>query len=240
MLPLKSSTPILIVSFISFLCICVFTSNFSHCDRRFDGRVRIVADQFKILELEVVYVFHRRIQFHLRQRTRLARELQLRLLKMIGVEMQVAKGVDEVARLQSANLRDHQREQRVAGDVERHAQKNIRAALVKLAAQFTVAHIKLKHRMARRQGHAVNVGDIPRADYQAATVGIAFDFLDDGGDLINAPPAFSQARPDGRNAGAVGGLAEIKQRRLTCGVIRRFAMSAGFHPMPPLFSVNRP
>ena len=42
--------------------------------------MRIVIHQFKILELEVADVFHRRIQFHLRQRTRLPRQLQLRLL----------------------------------------------------------------------------------------------------------------------------------------------------------------
>ena len=33
-----------------------------------DGRMRIVADQFKVLELEVVDVLHGRIQIHPRQR----------------------------------------------------------------------------------------------------------------------------------------------------------------------------
>ena len=46
--------------------------------------MRIVTDQFKILKLEIVDVFHRRIQFHLRQRTRFARELQLRLLNVVA------------------------------------------------------------------------------------------------------------------------------------------------------------
>ena len=64
-----------------------------------------------------------------------------RLLEVVRVEMQVAEGVDELAGLQAADLRDHQREQRVARDVERHAEKNIRAALVKLAAQFAVVHV---------------------------------------------------------------------------------------------------
>ena len=106
--------------------------------------MRVVTGQFKILELEMVDVFHRRIQFHLRQRTRLARQLQLCLFEVVLVEMQIAKRVDEVAGLQAADLRDHQREQRVAGDVERHAQENIRAALVKLAAQLAIAHVKLE------------------------------------------------------------------------------------------------
>ena len=80
-------------------------------------------------------------------------KLQLRLFEMIRVKMQIAEGVDEIARLQIADLRHHQRQQRVAGDVERHAEKKIRAALVKLAAQFAVLHVKLKQRMARRQRH---------------------------------------------------------------------------------------
>ena len=116
--------------------------------------MRVVTDQLKILELEIVDVLHRRIQFHLRQRTRLARQLQLRLLDVVRVKMQIAERVDEIARLQTANLRHHQREQRVAGDVERHAEENIRAALVKLAAQLAVAHVKLEQRVARRQRHA--------------------------------------------------------------------------------------
>jgi hypothetical protein len=37
---------------------------------------------------------------------------------MIGVEVQVAEGVDEVAGLQSANLRDHQRKECITGDIE--------------------------------------------------------------------------------------------------------------------------
>ena len=87
---------------------------------------------------------------------------------MIRVKMQIAERVDEIARLQAAHLRDHQREQRVAGDVERHAEKNIRAALVKLAAQFALLHVKLKQRVARRQRHLLDLARIPRASRCAA------------------------------------------------------------------------
>ena len=98
-------------------------------------------------------VFHRRIELHLRQRTRLARELQLRLLEMVRVEVQVAEGVHKRARLQLTNLRDHQRQQRIRGDVERHAEKQIRAALIKLATQFALLREELEQRVARRQRH---------------------------------------------------------------------------------------
>ncbi len=52
-----------------------FVMDRSHCHRGFDGRVRVVAGQFKILELEFVDVVHRLVQFHSWQRTRFAREL---------------------------------------------------------------------------------------------------------------------------------------------------------------------
>jgi len=81
--------------------------------------MRVVAFQREILELKIVDVLHRRIQLHLRQRTRFARELELRLFQMIRVEMQIAEGVDKIARFQVAHLCHHAREQRVAGDVER-------------------------------------------------------------------------------------------------------------------------
>ena len=60
-------------------------------------------------------------------------QLQTRLFDMITIQMQVAKGVDEDARLQSTNLSDHQSEERVGSDIEGHAQKQVRAALVQLA-----------------------------------------------------------------------------------------------------------
>src|SRR5213080_3443046 len=80
----------------------------SHCNRRFDGGVRVVAVQFEILVVKFVNVLHRRVEFHSRQRTRLARELQLRLVDVVGVKVKVAEGVHERARLEVTNLRDHQ------------------------------------------------------------------------------------------------------------------------------------
>jgi hypothetical protein len=100
--------------------------------------------------------------------------------------MQVAERVDEIARLQSADLRDHHGEQRVAGDVEGHAEKNIRAALVKLAAQLALAHIKLKQRVARRQRHRPDLARIPGGDDVPAAVGIFFDLRDGLVNLVDA------------------------------------------------------
>ena len=63
----------------------------------------------------------------------IAGELFARLIEMVLVEMQIAEGVDEIARLQIADLRHHHGEERVGGDVEGHTQKKIAAALVQLA-----------------------------------------------------------------------------------------------------------
>jgi hypothetical protein len=59
---------------------------------------------------------------------------------------------------QVALLRDHVREQRVAGDVERHAQEDVGAALVQLAGQLAVGDVELEEGVAGRQRHLRDVG----------------------------------------------------------------------------------
>src|SRR5438477_12554016 len=86
----------------------------------------------------------------LRQRERRARELQVRLLEMIQVQVAVAAGPDELAGLEIALLREQVREQRVAGDVERYAEKHVRAALVELTGQTSRGHVELEERMTGR------------------------------------------------------------------------------------------
>ena len=98
----------------------------------------------------------------------------------------------------------------VARDVERHAEKKIRAALVKLAAQAPVpADVKLKQRVARRERDFVRLGGIPAGNDQPAGAGIAANFRDHGGNLVEA----------------VGGVRAV-------GLQRRAEI-------PPLMAVNR-
>lgn len=73
-------------------------------------------------------------------------ELLLERLHVVAVHVGVAEGVHELAALQAAHLRDHAGEQRVACDVERHAQAKVARALVHLAGQLTVRHVKLRRR----------------------------------------------------------------------------------------------
>ena len=47
------------------------------------------------------------------------------LVEVVEVEVRVAEGVDEVADLQVADLRDQVGEQRVRGDVEGHAEEDV-------------------------------------------------------------------------------------------------------------------
>ena len=62
-------------------------------NRRLDVRVASIIDQFEILKGEGKQVFDRRIDLHGRQRIGLARELQLRLLQVIEIEVRIAKAV---------------------------------------------------------------------------------------------------------------------------------------------------
>ena len=99
--------------------------------------------------------------------------------------MAVATGPDEITRLQTADLRHHQGQQRVAGDVERHAQKNIGAALIKLTRQFSIGHIELEQRMTRHQRHLVQLAHVPGRDDQAPRIGRAADLLDQLCNLVD-------------------------------------------------------
>ena len=69
------------------------------------------------------------------------------------IQVRIAEGVHEVAGFQAAHLRHHHGEQGVAGDVERHAEEDVGAALVELAGELAVRHIELEEGMAGRQRH---------------------------------------------------------------------------------------
>ena len=83
---------------------------------------------------------------------------------MVGVEVQVTEGVDEFLRLKFADLSDHHGQKRVGGDVEWDAEKDIGAPLVELAAQLSICDVELKERMARGEGHTLDLSRIPGAD----------------------------------------------------------------------------
>ena len=61
-------------------------------------RPRIVILQNKVLILEIEYALYFRIDPHYGQVTRSTGKLQFHLLKMIGVDMCIARGMDKLAR----------------------------------------------------------------------------------------------------------------------------------------------
>ena len=151
---------------------------------RGDSRMGLIVEQLKVLVAEVEDRVHFSLELHARRGEGLPSELQLRLLQVISVQVGVPQGVDERAGLEAGDLSDHQGQQGVGGDVERHPEENIGAALVQLAGQRAIAHIKLKQGVAGRQGHLVQLRHIPGADQQAPGVRVVFDLLHHPGDLV--------------------------------------------------------
>src|ERR1700722_15062785 len=157
----------------------------SHRDLRLDARMGIVAFEDEILVAEGEQVLGGRREPQGRQLARRPRELEPRLLEMVEVEVRIAERVDELARRQIGHLRDHQGEQRIGRDVERHAEKDVGGALVELTGEPAVDDVELEEAMARRQRHLVDVGRVPGGNDQAARIRIAPDHGDDVGDLVD-------------------------------------------------------
>ena len=114
------------------------------------------------------------------------------LLDVVVVDVAVAAGPDEVADLEPGLLRDHVRQQRVGGDVERDAEEQVGAALVELARQPAVGDVELEQRVTRRERHVGDVGRVPRRDDEAARVGVAR-----GSASIDARRSGRSSRPTG-------------------------------------------
>ena len=78
----------------------------------------LVIDQLKVIDGERIDAFHFRVELHLREWVGFAGELELGLLEVVGVKVEVAEGVDEVACFVAADLCDHFCEEGIRGDVE--------------------------------------------------------------------------------------------------------------------------
>src|SRR5947207_15235930 len=98
--------------------------------------MRVVIDKLEVFELEILNIFDVRIQIHPRQRSTITGQLFARLVEMVIVKMQIAECMDEIYRCKIDSLRHHNGEECVGRNVERHAKKQIAAALIKLAAQL--------------------------------------------------------------------------------------------------------
>ena len=99
--------------------------------------------------------------------------------------MRITESMNELPRFEIADLCQHQGKQRIGGNIKRHAEENIRTALIELAGQFALRDIELEKRMTGCQRHFIvgNVGlrtdalirqvrDIPGRNNDAAAVGV--------------------------------------------------------------------
>ena len=82
-------------------------------DHGFDVRVRLVVKYLEILVTIIKQALGMSFYGQTWQRQKIAAELLVRLLEMIGVKMTITASPDEIAYGQAGLLRQHMREQRV-------------------------------------------------------------------------------------------------------------------------------
>src|SRR5215203_3402690 len=87
-----------------------------------DTRVRVIALDGDVLQVEGVDLLHRGVEPQGRQRPWLPGELEPGLVEVVRVEVRVAEGVHEVSDPEPGHLGHHVGEQGVRRDVERDAE----------------------------------------------------------------------------------------------------------------------
>src|SRR6516165_7486063 len=101
--------------------------------------------------------------------------------------MQVAKCMNELADLKVCDMRDDVRHQRIAADIERHTEKRVGRALVKLAVQRPpVLDLELEQRVTRRQCDLITNSRVPTRNDQSSRIRICLDLPDQPSDLVDA------------------------------------------------------
>ena len=128
-----------------------------------------------------------RVEPHPGEGTGLAGKLRGNLLEVVPVDVRVARGMDELARLQPADLCDHHREERVGRDVERYAQKDVGTTLIELAGELSVGDVELEQTVAGGQSHLIDLGGVPGGHQHPSGVRIPLNCVDDHRKLVDGP-----------------------------------------------------
>jgi hypothetical protein len=165
-----------------------------HRHHRLYMRMWIIPFQHKILKPKPKNIFHLRVNFHHRQFSAFAAELEFGLLDVVAVKVCIAEGVYKLAGLQAAYLGHHHIEQGVGGNVKRYAEENIGAALVELATEFSVGHVELEKGVAGREFHVFDFAHVPGAYNEAARIGVAADLVYYLRDLVDVAAVGSGPR----------------------------------------------
>ena len=156
-----------------------------HCHYAFDVGVWIVVFEGEIFKMEVENALHVGVEAHGGQWSRVAAELFAHLLEVVGVDVCIAECVNELAGFKSCHLSHHHKQQGVGSNIEGYTEENVGTALVELERQPAVGHIELEQRVAWRQIHHRQVGNVPRTHYYAARVGIMLDCFHGFGNLVD-------------------------------------------------------
>ena len=94
--------------------------------------MRVIALQLEILVLEVEDALHIGIDVHDGQFARFTGELQTCLVKVVQIQVGVARGMNELTGLQTCHLCHHLEQERIGGDVEGYPQEGVGRTLVEL------------------------------------------------------------------------------------------------------------
>ena len=127
-------------------------------------RMRIIAGHHHILRRIAEHVRRAARQLQFRERLGIALQLLCHQMPVVGIDVAVGAHPDDLAGRQVALLRQHPQQQRRLEDVEGKAQAEIARALVEDAGQFSVGDEILVGHVARRQRHAVELGDVPAGE----------------------------------------------------------------------------
>src|SRR5437763_6776083 len=114
---------------------------------------------------------------------------------MIQVQVAVAADRSELSDRKIGLLRDEMGQQRIGSDVERYAEEDIGAALIKLAGQPAARDVKLEERVTGRQLHARDVAHIPGGNDKPARIRVLPDLREQVRELVNVPSVGRGPRP---------------------------------------------
>ena len=154
--------------------------------------VGVVVLEIEVFEGEGIDVADIGVDDHGGERPQVAGELEFGLLEVVGVEVEVAEAVDEVAGFVVEGLGNHHREQCVAGDVEGDAEEEVGAALVELAGESGApafvggfVDVELEEEVAGREGHFIDLADVPCRNEVTAGVWIVCEGIHQLGNLVD-------------------------------------------------------
>lgn len=162
-----------------------------------NGLVRIVPNQLKILNAEIVDGLHWPLDKDLGERTGSSCSLLPQSIHVRPVNVRIAGDVDKLGGAHPHNMRNHHRQKGVAGNVKGHPQTHITTPLVHLAGEqetlvrvvlWGLRNVKLGKHVTWREGHQGQIPRIPRTHHDPPIKGIPAEGIDDLLQLVHALP----------------------------------------------------